>query len=242
MVLCVHYSEEFTQENTQVLNMLAQGPSLPTILLGVQGFLKINKNMFLEFDIKYLKILGLLELPPSKQMAARRDVLKRFTSLNFLSINKMKTFPLDTKTDVSALLRQASLVKKTLRVHKNRPFMLAEKIAIENDRLKISGWLSTAMSVNLPMHIPGVGNFLLSHVENESGEILIKATDSKQPELNPEAEVDMLDAEQTFPTEEEIEMEQNKPEIRHKGGFKYFKSINLMFGPKFVTTRNDFVR
>ena len=220
MVLCVHYSEEFTQENTQVLNMLAQGPSLPTILLGVQGFLKINKNMFLEFDIKYLKILGLLELPPSKQMAARRDVLKRFTSLNFLSINKMKTFPLDTKTDVSALLRQASLVKKTLRVHKNRPFMLAEKIAIENDRLKISGWLSTAMSVNLPMHIPGVGNFLLSHVENESGEILIKATDSKQPELNPEAEVDMLDAEQTFPTEEQIEMEQNKPEIRHKEGFK----------------------
>lgn len=41
MVLCVHYSEEFTQENTQVLNMLAQGPSLPTILLGVQGFLQI---------------------------------------------------------------------------------------------------------------------------------------------------------------------------------------------------------
>ena len=220
MVLCVHYSEEFTQENTQVLNMLAQGPSLPTILLGVQGFLKILQNTFSKFDIKYFKILGLLELPPSKQMAARRDVLKRFTSLNFLSINKMKTFPLDTKTDVSALLRQTSLVKKTLRVHKNRPFLLAEKIVIENDRLKISGWLSTAMSVNLPMHIPGVGNFLLSHVENESGEILIKATDSKQPELNPEAEVDMLDAEQTFPTEEEIEMEQNKPEIRHKEGFK----------------------
>ena len=81
--------------------------------------------------------------------------------------------------------------------------MLAEKIAVENDRLRISGWLSTAMSVNLPMHIPGVGNFLLSHVENQSGEILMKATESKQPELNPEAEVDMLDAEQTFPTEEE---------------------------------------
>ena len=152
-------------------------------------------------------------------MAARRDVLKRFGALNFLSISKMKTFPLDTKGDICALLRQAALVKKTIRVHKNRPFMLAEKIAVENDRLKISGWLSTAMSVNLPMHIPGVGNFLLSHVENQSGEILMTATESKQPELNPEAEVDMLDAEQTFPTEEEIQMEQNKPEIRHKERF-----------------------
>lgn len=35
----------------------------------------------------------------------------------------------------------------------------------------------------------------------------MKSNPQKQPDLTPEAEVDMLDAEQTFPTEEEIALE-----------------------------------
>ena len=35
----------------------------------------------------------------------------------------------------------------------------------------------------------------------------MKSNPQKQPDLKPEAEVDMLDAEQTFPTEEEIALE-----------------------------------
>mgnify|MGYP000726413770 CR=1 FL=1 len=161
-------------------------------------------------------ISGLDELPAAKQMAARRDVLKRFQNLNIITTDKLKTFPVDTIPDVQSLLRQVVNVKKTLRGHKNRPFLLAETIGIDGDSLKVTGWLSSAMSVNLPVHIPGVGDFLLSRVETESGDLIINANAEKQPNLNPEAEVDMLDAEQTFPTEEEIETAEIKTEVKRR--------------------------
>jgi len=63
-------------------------------------------------------------------------------------------------------------------------------------------------------------------VETEDGEVILRANAERQPSLNPEAEVDMLDAEQTFPTEEEIEMEQNKAAVRKKvpKGFSSYQS------------------
>ena len=144
-------------------------------------------------------------------MAARRDVAARFQKMNLVPGDKLKTFPIDSVSDMQALLRQAVNVKKALRGHKNRPFLLAENIAVDGDTLRVSGYLSAPMSVNLPVHMPGVGDFLLSHVETASGEVIIKGNDQKQPNLNPEAEVDMLDGEQTFPTDEELLEAENRP-------------------------------
>ena len=47
----------------------------------------------------------------------------------------------------------------------------------------------------------------LEKVYDINDEIIMKSNPQKQPDLTPEAEVDMLDAEQTFPTEEEIALE-----------------------------------
>lgn len=206
MVLCVRYDEEFLMENIAILRMLAQGTGLPTILLAIQG---------------------LSELAASKQMAARRDVLTRFEKLHLVCTDKMKTFPVDSISDTQALLRQTALVKKVVRGHKNRPFLLAEEIKVDGNALKVTGYLSSAISVNLPIHVPGVGDFLLSHVETESGEVIIKCNEAKQPDLNPEAEVDMLDAEQTFPTEEELaeaKIDEAPVKIKVPKGFSSYQS------------------
>ena len=137
-------------------------------------------------------------------MAARNDVLKRFKDLNVIPCDKMKTFPIDNIDQTRALLRQVATVRQTARGHINRPFMLAEKIAVDGDDLRISGFLSRGLSVNLPIHVPGVGDFLIKQVEDKLGEVIKKSREDKLPDLNPEAEVDMLDAEQTFPTEDEL--------------------------------------
>ena len=40
--------------------------------------------------------------------------------------------------------------------------MLAEQLGFTDEgKLKITGYLSAAMSVNLPVHIPGVGDYLI---------------------------------------------------------------------------------
>lgn len=137
-------------------------------------------------------------------MAARNEVSKRFKDLNVIPCDKMKTFPVDTIDQTKALLRQIATVRQTARGHINRPFMLAEKIAVDGDDLRISGFLSRGLSVNLPIHVPGVGDFLIKQVEDKHGDVIKKSKEDKLPNLNPEAEVDMLDAEQTFPTEDEL--------------------------------------
>lgn len=58
--------------------------------------------------------------------------------------------------------------------------------------------------VNLPVHLPGVGDYLIDHVLDINGQKIASCQASKQPDLNPQAEVDMMDAEQTFPTDEEM--------------------------------------
>ena len=58
--------------------------------------------------------------------------------------------------------------------------------------------------VNLPVHLPGVGDYLIDHVLDENGEVIARSNSAKQPNLNAEAEIDMMDAEQTFPTDEEM--------------------------------------
>lgn len=188
LVLTMRYSDDFLRENIKLLEMLAHGVGLPQVFLAIQG---------------------LSEIPAAKVMAARNEVLKRFKDLNVIPCDKMKTFPVDTIDQTKSLLRQIATVRQTARGHINRPFMLAEKIAVDGEDLKISGYLSRGLSVNLPIHVPGVGDFLIKQVEDKHGEVIKKSKEDKLPNLNPEAEVDMLDAEQTFPTEDELKDAEN---------------------------------
>jgi len=188
LVLTMRYSDDFLRENIKLLEMLAHGVGLPQVFLAIQG---------------------LSEIPAAKVMAARNEVSKRFKDLNVIPCDKMKTFPVDTIDQTKSLLRQIATVRQTARGHINRPFMLAEKIAVDGDDLKISGYLSRGLSVNLPIHVPGVGDFLIKQVEDKHGEVIKKSKEDKLPNLNPEAEVDMLDAEQTFPTEDELKDAEN---------------------------------
>ena len=64
----------------------------------------------------------------------------RFCYIKFISkyswvmcLNTTKTYPIDTEEDVRALLRQSRHIKKIDRLHKNRPFLLAEKLNFDND-------------------------------------------------------------------------------------------------------------
>ena len=151
-------------------------------------------------------VTGLQELPSAKRMQARRLLQNKFEAANVLPVDKFKTYPMDTEEDMVALLRQIKNIKKVPRIHRNRAFMLAEELGFTDDgKLKISGFLSNGISVNLPIHLPGVGDYLIDHVLDNTGEIVVKANPAKQPNLTPEAEVDMLDAEQTFPTDEEMD-------------------------------------
>ena len=50
-----------------------------------------------------------------------------------MCLNTTKTYPIDTEDDVRALLRQSRNIKKIDRLHKNRPFLLAEKLNFDND-------------------------------------------------------------------------------------------------------------
>ena len=49
-----------------------------------------------------------------------------------------------------------------------------------------------------------MGDYLIDHVLDINGQKIASCQASKQPDLNPQAEVDMMDAEQTFPTDEEM--------------------------------------
>ena len=62
-------------------------------------------------------------------------------------MDKFKTYPMDTESDLIALLRQTKNIKKTARIHKNRSFMLAEDLAFTDDgKLKVGGFLSNGIS------------------------------------------------------------------------------------------------
>jgi len=186
LLLYGRYDMDISDHVVSLLKMIGASSGFPTILFGV---------------------LGLDALPAAKRMQARRQLQTRFEATNILPIDKFKTYPMDTESDLIALLRQIKNIKKTPRIHKNRSFMLAEKLSFTEDgKLMIGGYLSNGISVNLPVHLPGVGDYLIDHVLDASGEVVAKSNATKQPDLNTEAEVDMMDAEQTFPTDEEMSL------------------------------------
>ncbi|XP_017772467.1 PREDICTED: pre-rRNA-processing protein TSR1 homolog [Nicrophorus vespilloides] len=148
-----------------------------------------------------------------------------------------KVITLDKSTDGLNVLRKIGNQKKRKINCDRRPHIYAESYEYIKDTegvegtLKVTGYLrGTALSVNDLVYIPGLGNFQMSQIDaphdpfapqkkSKSANsmeqedttvvrVLERADVSKQESLQSENVPDPLDAEQTWPTEDEIRLAQ----------------------------------
>ncbi|KAK0086595.1 hypothetical protein PV325_002904 [Microctonus aethiopoides] len=141
-----------------------------------------------------------------------------------------KILPLNNAADALNLLRKVGSQKqRKVAFRDKRPYLLAEDVEFSSGEnqigtLKISGYLrGVPLSVNSIIHMPGFGDFQLSQIDasndpypitnsdsskgiNIDGQVRIleKADPQKQESLESENIPDPMDAEQTWPTDEEI--------------------------------------
>ncbi|KAI5748096.1 hypothetical protein M8J77_021827 [Diaphorina citri] len=145
-------------------------------------------------------------------------------------IPEEKVMGLSNPTDVLNVMRKIGNQKQRKIVFRDRrPHLLAEKLDFiykENDNtkgvLKVTGYLrGQNLSVNSLVHIPGWGDFQMLQIDisddphplnphkqdgmaEESVRVLDKADPAKQVSLQSEIVPDPMDAEQTWPTGEEL--------------------------------------
>lgn len=145
-----------------------------------------------------------------------------------------KVFQLDTSTDAFNVLRRIGTQKqKTISYRNKRAHLLAEEIKFKSNEdstelgtLMISGYLrNVPLSVNSLIHIPEFGDFQMSQIDasedpypmekklrkhsnamddEPSTRFLEHADPKKQESLESENILNPMDAEQTWPTEEEL--------------------------------------
>ncbi|CAB0005855.1 unnamed protein product [Nesidiocoris tenuis] len=169
-------------------------------------------------------VTDLADLPPKKwtdgKLQIENELLKKIPNID-------KIMTMDKNGDGLNILRKISQEKqKPVLWRDNRPHLLAESTHfIETDvgvgRLRVTGYLRGAvLNVNSLVHIPGWGDFQMSKIEiaplpgeDAAPTLLEEADPSKQESLVTEAPVDPMDAEQTWPTEEEM-AESAKPKTR----------------------------
>uniref|UniRef100_A0AAG5DAF7 Pre-rRNA-processing protein TSR1 homolog n=1 Tax=Anopheles atroparvus TaxID=41427 RepID=A0AAG5DAF7_ANOAO len=176
-------------------------------------------------------LMDVESIAPKKRSQVKANIQKALANL----IPDEKLMQLDTATDGLNLLRRIGGQKRKVQHNRaNRPHMLGEKAEFVPNKasmedglvygtLKITGFLrGVPLSVNQLVHIPGMGNYQLEaiaspndpyrlqktgDVEMEDGEQrpLLVADPERQTSLQSENVPDAMDAEQTWPTEEEIE-------------------------------------
>ncbi|XP_076756814.1 tsr1 ribosome assembly factor [Xylocopa sonorina] len=145
-----------------------------------------------------------------------------------------KIFQLDSPTDAFNVLRRiGSQKQKNVSYRDRRAHLLAEEVqfkcnenSAELGTLMVSGHLrSVSLSVNSLIHIPGLGDFQMSQIDaaedpypvvkklrkpsdamddKPSTWVVERADPEKQESLESENVPDPMDAEQTWPTEEEL--------------------------------------
>ncbi|XP_014487842.1 PREDICTED: pre-rRNA-processing protein TSR1 homolog [Dinoponera quadriceps] len=148
-------------------------------------------------------------------------------------IPEEKIFELNTAADCLNILRRAASQKQRSVVYRDkRPHLLAEKFSFKNNggssdfgTLSITGHLrGSYLSVNNLIHIPGFGDFQMSHIEASDDPYPIERKNRSEAEMDDETSTrilqiadiedqeslesenipDSMDAEQTWPTEEEL--------------------------------------
>ncbi|CAG9833535.1 unnamed protein product [Diabrotica balteata] len=155
-----------------------------------------------------------------------------------------KVLVMDKNVDgVNVLRKIGSQKRKSVLYRDRRPHIFSKSVDYVPDAegtlgtLKISGYLrGTALSVNQLVHIPGLGDFQMSQIDApndpfkhekksrdtnsmESEEqqvirVLERSDPMKQESLDAENVPDPLDAEQTWPTEEEMEAADKEQKLR----------------------------
>lgn len=176
-------------------------------------------------------LMDLESIAPKKRTQVKANIQKAISTV----LPEEKVMTLDTNTDGLNLLRRIGGQKrKVLHNKSNRPHLLGEKYEYipemgedNTGTLKVTGFLrGTPLSVNQLVHIPGLGDFQMEAIyapedpykirkndeEMSSGEdkLLATADPQKQTTLQKENIPDEMDAEQTWPTEEEIEASKNE--------------------------------
>ncbi|PVD24693.1 hypothetical protein C0Q70_15178 [Pomacea canaliculata] len=166
---------------------------------------------------------GLSQLPQKKAAEARKAAQKVLEKS--FPCEKLRT--LDTRQDALLILRQLIDAKvKPVYYREMRPYLFAESIAFEAETdesvvgtLKVSGYLrGEKLSVNRLIYISGWDNYQISQIDSipdpyplgssmnvdDGTKVLAHAEPDKQESLQSEAEPDVMQNEQTWPTESEI--------------------------------------
>ncbi|EFA12491.1 pre-rRNA-processing protein TSR1 homolog [Tribolium castaneum] len=145
---------------------------------------------------------------------------------------------------INLLRKIGNQKRRSVLYRDRRPHIYAEDYAFIPDEtgpygtLKITGYLrGAALSVNGLVHLPGIGDFQMAQIDapfhpfavdkiknknvtgmdsNEKSDtrVLDKADPAKQESLDAENVPDPMDAEQTWPTNEEIEMAEQENKVK----------------------------
>ncbi|VEN52810.1 unnamed protein product, partial [Callosobruchus maculatus] len=182
-----------------------------------------------------------------------------------------KVMTLDKNADGINLLRRIGNQKrKSVLYRDRRPHLIAESVEYVPDNegtlgtLKVTGYLrGTTLSVNQLVHIPGLGDHQMVQIdaptdpqrveksknkaENgmDSDEIIIrlleKCDPAKQESLDSENVPDPMDAEQTWPTNEEIETAEKEQKVvkRVPKGWSDYQAAWIPDDPEFFEEESD---
>lgn len=171
-------------------------------------------------------ITDLESIAPKKKNEHKQDIQKMLNK--WLPNEKLMT--LDKSADALNILRRIGGQKrKSVTYRDRRPHIYAETVEYTPNEtgadgtLKLTGYLrGTSLNVNSLIHIPGLGDFQMSQIDaladpytlskNTDGtaRIVAKCDPSKQESLDTENVPDPMDAEQTWPTDEEVLMAQQE--------------------------------
>lgn len=163
-------------------------------------------------------------ISPKRRQQTKANIQKVVSKM----IPDEKVMLLDSDSDALNLMRRLGGQKKNIQHNRmNRPHLFGECVEYEQGTLKVSGFLrGVPLDVNQLVHVPGLGDFQMSQIdapadpypmekrieESDSSEIKVLATADPllQTDLSRENIPDEMDAEQTFPTEEEIAASQRE--------------------------------
>ncbi|XP_018570304.1 pre-rRNA-processing protein TSR1 homolog [Anoplophora glabripennis] len=229
----------------------AMGIEDTTILIDNWGNTILTSSLSQGLPTPVVAITDLESITPKKRHEHKQLIQKLVNKW----LPEEKVMVLDKNVDgVNILRRIGNQKRKSILYRDRRPHLLAEEVEYLPEEtgtlgtLKVTGYLrGTALSVNQLIHIPGLGDFQMAQIDalsdpnkinNKTGtsamdvaesisvRVLERCDSTKQESLDSENIPDPMDAEQTWPTNEEIEMaekEQNLKKVKKvpKGWSEY---------------------
>jgi len=195
-------------------------------------------------------IQGLKNVPVKKQTDAKKGIHKQLEKW----FPEIKLHAIDSGQEAGVILRLlANQKQKRIFYRERRPYLLADTVENVGDAneenkgtVKISGYVrGRPLSVNQLVFLPGVGEFQMSQIDapldpyslkkkrttdgsiemEEEVKTIAKADPSKQQSLVTEAEVDPMEGEQTWPTEDELREADEAAALLMEEGEKPAKKI-----------------